>query len=282
MLRDPAAVLAACRQLMEAIAKTRTQKERGRLEKRLQKAMSKAFRAQGKAFLAKFKALEDKFPTETEEARRLTEAVRNEDWEGLFDEAADDEIELFTGPIDSETTRAVLRGAKTVIAEAGAGIGFDLKNPRAEAFLEGRAAERVTGINDTTRDYLRTVITQGVKEGWSYEKVAQAITDRYEEFAVGKPQDHIDSRAHLIAITEIGDAYTAGQMAAGRELADAGIDMEKAWSDSGDEKVTDGCRENADAGWIPLDDPFPSGDDRPLRFPGCRCDMLIRAKGADE
>ena len=46
--------------------------------------------------------------------------------------------------------------------------------------------------------------------------------------------------------------------------------------------ASDGCDENAAAGWLPLAAAFPSGHQRPLRFPGCRCDLLMRAVGADD
>jgi hypothetical protein len=95
---------------------------------------------------------------------------------------------------------------------------------------------------------------------------------------MGMPQQHIDSRAHLVAVTETGNAYAEGQLEVAQELAAAGIEMEKAWITVGDDRVTEGCRENEAAGWIGLDDPFPSGHQRPLRFPGCRCDLLTRRK----
>jgi len=61
-----------------------------------------------------------------------------------------------------------------------------------------------------------------------------------------------------------------------QSLQSAGLPMEKSWLTSRDGRVSDGCMQNEDAGWIPLDDAFPSGDMRPLRFPGCRCALLTR------
>jgi hypothetical protein len=54
--------------------------------------------------------------------------------------------------------------------------------------------------------------------------------------------------------------------------------MEKRWLTVGDDRVSDGCKDNQRAGWIALNDAFPSGDDRPLRFPGCRCVVQYRRK----
>ncbi|GAH30166.1 unnamed protein product, partial [marine sediment metagenome] len=44
------------------------------------------------------------------------------------------------------------------------------------------------------------VVTKGVGEGQSYDKVAREIKSRFNQFAVGKPQLHIQSRAHLVAV----------------------------------------------------------------------------------
>jgi CBS domain-containing protein len=39
----------------------------------------------------------------------------------------------------------------------------------------------------------------------------------------------------------------------------------------GDDRVSDGCIENGNAGWIDNKEAFPSGHQFPPRFPGCRC-----------
>jgi hypothetical protein len=96
--------------------------------------------------------------------------------------------------------------------------------------------------------------------------------------AVGKPQQHIDSRAHLIAVTELGNAFEDGSLGAARRMAAMGLEMEKKWLTVGDQRVSEGCRTNQAAGWIPIDRPFPSGHDRPLRFPGCRCTAQYQRK----
>jgi len=136
----------------------------------------------------------------------------------------------------------------------------------------------VTKITETTREFINTIMVQSANEGWSYDQTAEALTQRFQEFAIGKPQSHIDSRAHLIAVTEAGNASLEGQMIVARDLQDAGIEMEKSWSTVGDDKVTEGCLENEAAGWIALNKEFPSGHMRPLRFPGCRCDLQTRMK----
>jgi len=157
------------------------------------------------------------------------------------------------------------------------GIQFGLQNPRAVDYISRVGAALVTKIDETTRDYIRTVITTGVREGQSYNEIAKAITSRYSEFAVGRPQLHIDSRAHLVAVTEVGQAYSEGNHIVGETLRDAGLKMEKRWLVMGDERTWPVCMGNEGVGWISFDQMFPSGHMRPLAHPACRCDLLMQA-----
>lgn len=263
-----AALVEACADLIEALSLKARHRERLRMEKALQPKIAKAFRAQGRAFLKGFAATKP----------LLQEAIREDDWEPIWDRAAEATRQLFVGPIDDWTKAALAAGARRVIKEVEAGIGFDLKNPRAVAYLKDRAAERVSMVEDTTKAQIRSIIVKGQEAGQSWEQIARSLRDRFKEFAVGKPQAHVDSRAHLIAMTEIGEAYTEGNLQGAQELQDVGLQMEKSWSTVGDDRVSDGCLANAADGWIPLAQAFSSGHQRPLRFPGCRCDLLTRRK----
>lgn len=258
---------AALDRFLEAANKVQARRKVERLEVALQRKVARLFVRQGKAFLKRFKALKGEF-----------KEAFDEDWQGYWIAAAEDSAEGFTDILDEAIRQALLLGGQQLIAELSAELNFDLKNPRAVDFLKEYAAGRVTAINETTRERLRVLITEAVDNGWSYDRLAQAISDRFEEFAVGKPQKHIESRAHLVAITEIGEAYSEGNLIVARDLQEAGLEMEKRWSTVGDKRVTAGCRENERAGWIPIGDEFPSGHQRPLRFPGCRCDALYRRK----
>jgi uncharacterized protein with gpF-like domain len=242
----------------------------------MESAIGKAFKIQGDAFVKRFAKLKPKFP-------KLQEADPGEtafDWEPLFDESALETIKAFLGPVNLFTSQALLAGGRAQIAELKTDISFDLKNPRAVAYLKGHAAEMVSKVNDTTRQYLKTIITQGVEGGWSYDRMAEAITERYAEFAVGQPQKHIKSRAHLIAVYEGGQAYEEGHMAVAKSLADSGLSMEKSWLTVHDARVDPLCASNEAAGWILLDKAYPSGHMNPQGHPACRCCGLTRRKGS--
>lgn len=149
-----------------------------------------------------------------------------------------------------------------------------LPNLRARAYAKKHAAEAVTQINDVTRKEIARIVSDGVKSGTSYNDIAKVIKSKFEEFAVPSPQKHIPNRAVLVAVTELANAYCEGNAQVGDYLQSNGVKMMKAWQTLEDDRVSDGCKENEHAGWIPIDKEFPSGHMHPPRFPGCRCDFM--------
>ena len=258
------------------------------LETRLERALEKVFRAQGRAFI------------------RLFERVKGEVWPLDEDQwlrpllqAQTETRPMFLAAIRPVVEAAMLQGIahaaeQVTIKEAreagledyltpiaieptvAGSIRFDLGNPRAVQYIDDHGAALVTRVDATTREYIKGVIAKGTDRGWSYDEMARQITSRYAEFAVGRPQEHIKSRAHLIAVTEVGNAYSEGNLQMAQRIAGAGIPMEKKWDTMGDERVDAECLANAAEGWIPLDQAFSSGHLRPLAHPACRCDLLIQ------
>jgi len=242
----------------------------GGIQKKLEKALEGAFEEQGDALMSAWDMLGAVIPDE----------FGDDVWGPWFEHAAEATAVSFIAPILAAAGAGLEAGAKQASVDLGIGLSFDLKNPRAVAYLEAHGAELVKGVNDTTREYIKTVVTDGVRDGKSYDQIAKEISARYEEFKVGKPQLHIDSRAHGIAVTEAGNAYVEGNAIVARDLQDAGLTMEKSWLTVGDDRVSPECQSNQDAGWIPFDDAFPSGHAQPLAHPYCRCDLLMRRVGA--
>jgi len=197
----------------------------------------------------------------------------------LLEEAQGLTFLLFADALDRNVQRAMAEGIARQVRNLRITGAFDIAaQPEALQYLEDYGARLVTRIDATTREYIKTQVTRAMEEGWSYNRTAKAITERYREFAIGKPQLHIRSRAHLVAVTETGNAYEEGRMQTARWLKNQGLDLEKYWANVGDDRVSDGCLENTGAGWIPLEQAFPSGHQRPLRFPGCRCDLHTRVR----
>jgi hypothetical protein len=253
--------------LLEAARIVSREKALAPIMKTLEPQVAKIFRKQGKLFLPQFAKLKSQFTEALDEARlkRILDRIHAE---------TSDE---FKATIKASSANAYGAGIEAG-SDLGAAISFSLKHPAAVEWLESHAAEAVTGINETTRTVIGDIVKNGVAEGQSYNKVAKAIRDQYEEFAVGKPQAHIQSRAHLVAVTESHTAYGEGHRAGIEPLLKVGLDVEHSWVTMGDDVVSDGCLENENAGWIPYDEPFPSGDLAEPRFPGCRCGVLFQLK----
>lgn len=159
---------------------------------------------------------------------------------------------------------------------------FNLKNPRAVEWAKKRAAEAVTGVNETTRREIKKIVSFGVDNGLAPGKIAGMITDKFIQFSVPIKNRRTPNRATLVAVTELANAYCEANLQLAKELQDAGVSMVKMWLTVGDDRVSDGCRENQDKGWIGIDEEFPSGHQRPPRFPGCRCDLLTDMKGFED
>lgn len=157
---------------------------------------------------------------------------------------------------------------------------WDLSNPRAVKWFQekGGSIDYIKGIQQTTADSLKRVITTALDEGWSYQSTAREIQKLYDG-----PISR--DRAQRIAVFETGQAYEAGNRAFADTLVDDGVEMEEHWMSSHDERVRpahDNITGNESEGWVPLGHVFSSGDTEPPTDPGCRCYMIYReAKGGN-
>lgn len=204
---------------------------------------------------------------------RIMAALDFKQWAALIDPAAEVLEKVFAD------------GA----AEGFAQISFDasenitnLMNERALEYAESRGAELVGmrnigskadpewienpdarwAITDTTRDMLRSTVSDAIEEGWS--------TDRLKK-EVRESTGFDESRAETIARTEVAFADSEGNMAAYRA---SGVVSGKEWIIGSEHDDDDDCDENADAGIIGLDDAFPDGSDTAPAHPRCVCDVL--------
>lgn len=226
------------------------------------------------------------------EQRRMT-LERLPEFRHKFREAlSDDELDRLwlavtfatAGPtaevLDDLAPTAMQRGHRATTTEipatARTGISFDLRNPRAVEFLRNYGAERVTMINETTRDRLRTVLTQAGDEGWSYSRTAREIRTTFTGFGGRSPLRHIRDRAELVAVQEAALAYGEGQRIAREQIMADGTQLEKQWITVGDSRVDADCSANAAAGWIRAQDSFPTGHQTEPAHVGCRCTTSSR------
>ncbi len=269
-MNKPAAaqLLQACDRFLESVSHLKMWRT---AHAHLKAGISKAFLAQGAAFLRRFATLQGRFP-------KLQEASAAYDWEVFFAQASIETMGMFVAALEAGVNEALLAGMVRATTQFDPAMAFNLSNPRAVTYLRQHGAELVTKINQTTKDELRTLIADGEAQGWSYGKMATEIKSKFDGFAGKMPQAHIQDRATLVATTEVGNAYSEGNLIVSQGLEEAGIDQEKSWLTVGDSRVSDLCASNQARGWIPVNQAFPSGHMRPLAHPACRCVALYRSK----
>ena len=239
--------------------------QKARDTKRMEKEVGAWFRRQGKEVARRLPRMKKWF----------TESAAT-DIDSILDDAL--KVTVMNGEeiFQAGLVPAVSQGYAAMAEEVGMQAAFELKQPEAVKWAKLQAAKDVTLVNDTTKETIRGMVTRGLEQGASYDEVARQISKRFEEFAVGKPQAHIQSRAHLVAINENAVGYAHGETTLIDEIEATGIDMEKSWHTVGDANVSKGCQQNAAGGWIKNDAAFASGDMTYPRFPGCRCNVQYR------
>lgn len=180
---------------------------------------------------------------------------------------AQDELEEFLEEIAADSGRLVL--SQMGLENVSDGI-VDRVNERALNWATQRAAELVSFDDDadpmlarSTREMLRATIADGIRNNIGMPEIAKRIEESYA---------FSEERAMVIASTEITSANSEGALNSYREAAEEGVSVKKSWLRLGD--ACSICVGNADAGPIPLDDPFPSGDMAPGAHPYCRCVLV--------
>jgi SPP1 gp7 family putative phage head morphogenesis protein len=187
------------------------------------------------------------------------------------------------GTFESDLSAVAVESSKRALAELDINDSdlFDLLQTEAMEWARDRAAEMVGmqyndsgklvpnpnarwAITDSTRDGLRTLITNAYAEGIDVTQLAQQIQDSYLFSA---------SRAMTIARTELAKADGESTL---RSWKESGRVSGKQWllGSEHDDNNPDECDDNADQGVIDLEDDFDSGDEAPPAHPNCVCAVI--------
>jgi hypothetical protein len=151
----------------------------------------------------------------------------------------------------NDAIREAIKGAA-----AGLSAGTIAVDDAVSRWLRDNSLTRLTGDFSTTSvNRLRDAVADAWDQGGSFDQIVKAIQDTFADFS--------DRRAGVIAQTEVNDAYNRGRM---YTAVQAGFDQ-KAWDPDGEACAV--CMENVDAGFIGIDDEFPSGDLAPTAHPNC-------------
>ena len=223
-------------------------------ERTISKAMTTFFRQQG---LALGTALADRWGL-SEKANQLNYLDK------LFDDHVDTKIDFVTKALKDSYVAGMAFAGK----EYNLGISFNVKNPRAIDYVDKRGLTLLKEVNTATKEDIRTIVSDGIANGDSYQTIASAIKSQFVSYGT--------TRATTVAVTEVGKAYQAGNYGAIQDATDTGLTFEKSWSAESDACPI--CDGNAAENWIDLDAVFSSGDQYPVAHPNCRCAALYRRK----
>lgn len=230
-----------------------------RIEVKLSKAVKKKLRKLGADVASQ---LEEKLSS-------LTKADEDEpDIDDLIGGLDLEVIKELEDALVENTTAMAVDAGKIALGQAGVEATPDLVNQvnrRAADWAQERAAALISldgdlSLQRTTRDMIRSLIANGLREGLTSEEIADLIQTAYP---------FSPDRADLIAMTEVATANSHGALAGYRTAQDNGVSVKKEWLDL--EGACGICSGNAQAGPIELDEPFPSGHEAPAAHPECRC-----------
>ena len=171
-----------------------------------------------------------------------------------------------TARLNGHLVTAYLRGSAEML-EWGRTVTTDMPiyyegppMPQAMTYAQKRAALLVKELNEETLEQMRGIIEYAIKQKRGIPGLSRDLRNQITNMA--------KVRAKMIARTETCNALESAFMDRAKDLKVTG--KEWVWvGDSGDWDCM--CEDNANAGVIPIDKPFPSGDMRPPAHPNCRC-----------
>jgi len=133
----------------------------------------------------------------------------------------------------------------------------------AAAYARARSSDLVGQVTETTRNVIRDTIADGMASGATVDDIAADLA---------ASTGFSDSRARMIARTEVSQASNSAAVDAMFAARDAGLPLRKQW-ELGDNPCPI-CEENGNDGPIAIEDTFSSGDDAPPLHPNCECDVV--------
>lgn len=170
------------------------------------------------------------------------------------------------------------------------GLQFDVENLLASQWFEDYALKFADPISQTTSDGVSEVLQQGMREGWSHDRMSSRLGQMFQQWATGSLSAEDFSwleartpqrRTDVIARTESMHASNAGSY---QLFKDYGA-QKKEWLATADERTRDAHR-SANGQVRPMDQPFDVGGYH-LTYPGdsslgapvsqiaqCRCTVL--------
>lgn len=183
---------------------------RERVEQKYTAELSRFFKNQGKRLIEKLEAqYEDK-------KAFIENASSNEIIEFIF--SISEEDSLMKEQLKKLHTSAVTRAYKDTGEVTGASISAEISNPGVrQAITKLSVASRITKITENTREKVKELIEDGVKNNFSVKDFSNALQSKFTEFS--------GYRSRLIARTEAMHAYDMGALNSYKELDVKTVDL---------------------------------------------------------
>lgn len=242
-------------------------------EQRMARGIRRVWKKQQSYLLTELKRI---LPDEnTKGIRFLERKALNDELKRIMDNLP--EQTQVVAEVKKNALLGLLKGGNRTVQQvklASLGISFNVKHPDAVKYLSGlediHLSQRYGSINLTTRKGIIDIVKTGVENGDTYTSLAKKIQEQ------GIAGVFSPARAEMIAVNQMAKAYETGKAIVANEAqAIVGEQMMSYWQTVEDDRVTPECAANEDAGWLPKDTPFPSGDMTAPRYgnPRCRCAM---------
>lgn len=193
------------------------------LEIRTERAIADVFQQQARVVLA-----------EMERSRAVFEEEAKQDQINYalnlaFIATQDGQISALAGPM----LIAQNLGVRGMALQTGLNLQFNTRDPVTVDYMNRYAGERITGLNDVTRDRIQGVIKKDYAAGKTYAEMARDVRAEFDSMS--------RYRSKAIAVTEIHTAQGLAQKKTADELAKFGFQMEKRALTMKDEKVCPVC-----------------------------------------
>jgi HK97 family phage portal protein len=170
-----------------------------------------------------------------EQARAISESLRPE------------RLRLNLTPAVAEAIKEI---GQEVMRDLGTELSFNMLNPFVHTFLGEFGAERVTAMNQTSKDLVTSVIMRGFEEGLSAREVKSLLRGQFEDMS--------SWRAQTIARTEMTRAANFGTHNA---YVQSGLVKARVWISTADPATRPEHAASASEGGLngqvkPIDQPF--------------------------
>lgn len=151
----------------------------------------------------------------TVSGRVPTKAVTPSDVDQIVNVLTPEYLDLAVTPEIEETIET---WGNKAMADVGVAPAFNMLNPGVVEYMEVFSADQIVGINDTTKDYVRRTLIEGVEAGEGADELARRMRDEFNQFSL--------TRSAVIARTEVNTSANFATFSAHEQ---SGVVEKRGW-----------------------------------------------------